>query len=131
MSTKYLSLADVIALHTMIMERMNSSPMPLRDEGALESAVQRPKMVAFYEQADIIRQAVVLAVGISQAQAFLDGKKRTAFAVLDVFLRINGWRFTGDSLALAKQLVATAGVDNLTEAEAHFEQWLWQQVKQH
>ena len=44
----------------------------LRDENALASAVMRPQMAAHYEDADIIRSATLLAVGISQAQAFLD-----------------------------------------------------------
>ncbi len=35
----------------------------------------RPRMAAYYSEADIIYQAALLAVGISQAQAFLDGNK--------------------------------------------------------
>jgi len=46
----------------------------------------------------------LLAIGISQAQAFIDGNKRTAFATLDAFLWVNEWEYVGEPLALAQQL---------------------------
>lgn len=122
---RYLTLADVLALHQVVMERFGAAPAPLRDEGALESAVMRARMAAYYDAADIVRQSALLAVGISQAQAFLDGNKRTAFAVCDVFLRVNGQAFSGDPLALALQFEALARrEDSLDKATDRFEQWL-------
>jgi len=123
--TQYLSLADVIALHRAVMERTGYGAAPLRSEPLLDSAVQRPRVAAYYEQADLIRQAAVLAVGISQAQAFLDGNKRTAYAALDVFLRLNGLAFSGDPIELAEWLeqVATRS-ERLDAATRRFENWL-------
>jgi death-on-curing protein len=127
--TYHLSLADVLALHALVMERFGLPPAPLRDEGLLESAVMRPRMAAYYSEADIIRQSALLIVGISQAQAFLDGNKRTAFAACDVFLRLNGLAFCGDPLAIAMQLEAVAERQlSLEEAIDRFEQWLREQV---
>ena len=124
-----LSLADVVALHEAVMERTGYAPAPLRAEGALDSALQRPRTAAYYEEADIVRQAALLAIGISQAQAFVDGNKRTAFAALDVFLRLNGTAFAGDSIALAQQLEAVAArTDSLEDATARFEAWLREHV---
>lgn len=124
-NARALSVAEVIALHQAVMERTGATAAPLRDEGALESAVMRPRMAAHYEAADLIRQAVLLAAGISQAQAFLDGNKRTAFAALDVFLRLNGSAFAGDPLELARQLEALATRSGtLADATGAFEQWL-------
>lgn len=125
----YLSVADVVALHAAIMERTGAAPAPLRSEGALESAVVRPEMAAYYEQADLIRRAVLLAVGISQAQAFIDGNKRTAFVACDVFLRLNGHRFAGDAVEMAQQLEAVAArAGSLEEATARYEAWLRERV---
>ena len=127
---RYLTLADVLALHQTIMERFGLAPAPLRDEGSLESAVMRPRMAAYYSEADIIRQSALLAVGISQAQAFLDGNKRVAFAACDVFLRVNGLAFAGDPLELAIQLEAvTERAGNLEEATDQFEEWLRTQTR--
>ncbi len=125
---RYLSLADMLALHELVMTRTGSEPAPVRDEGLLEAAVMRPRMAAHYEQPDVCRQAALLAVGISQAQAFLDGNKRTAFAACDIFLRWNGRLFQGDPLALAQQLEAVAQSEIRAEAAAHFEVWLRTQV---
>jgi death on curing protein len=126
---RYLSLADVLALHEAVMERFGLPPAPLREEGLLESAVMRPRMAAYYSEADVIRQSALLAVGISQAQAFLDGNKRTAFAACDVFLRLNGLAFIGDPIELAMQLEAVAErLGGLEEATNLFEEWLREQI---
>ena len=127
----YLSLADVIALHQAIMEKFGFASAPLRDEGMLESTIMRPRMTVYFSGADIIRQAALLAVGISQAQAFLDGNKRIAFLACDVFLRLNGLAIVGDPLELAVQLVADAERrSDLEEATDVFEEWLRRQVEQ-
>ena len=126
---RYLGLADILALHELVMTRTGSAPAPVRDEGLLESAVMRPQMAAHYEEADLLRQAALLATGISQAQAFLDGNKRTAFAACDVFLRLNGLIFQGDPLALAQQLEGVARHSSgFAQAVQDFENWLRMQV---
>lgn len=106
--TRYLTVAEVIELHRSILERMGSAPEPLRDEGLLESALMRARTAAYYEDADLIAQAVMMVVGISQNQPFVDGNKRAAFAVLDVFLRINGMVYMGEPLELARRIVRVA-----------------------
>ena len=96
----------------------------------LESALTRPQMAAFYEGADVVRQATLLGTGISQAQAFLDGKKRTAFQTLDAFLWVNGWEYVGELLALAQQLEQFADRSHtLSEAIDAFEAWLRERVQ--
>ena len=126
---RYLSLAEVLALHQAMMEKFGLASSPLREEGMLESAIMRPRMAAYYSEADIIRQCTLLLIGISQAQAFLDGNKRTAFAACDVFLRLNGLAFTGDPVEFAIQLEAVAErPGGLEEATDRFEEWLRPQV---
>ena len=123
--TQYLSLAEVIALHESAMRRLGVAPKPLRDEGTLESAVMRPQMAAYYEGADVIKQAALLGTGISQAQAFLDGNKRTAYLALNTFLRMNGLTYSGDRLELAKQFEQLGERSSEPEAAIEaFEAWL-------
>ena len=127
---RYLSVADVIVLHEAVMRRTGYVPAPLRDEGLLESAIQRPRMAAYYGDADLIRQSALLAVGIAQAQAFLDGNKRTAYAALDTFLRLSGVEFSGDPVELAKRLEAVAErPDSLDAATERLESWLRENVR--
>ncbi|SIO28678.1 Fic/DOC family protein [Singulisphaera sp. GP187] len=67
-----------------------------------------PPYAAHYNQADLIEQAIILGVAISQSQAFEDGNKRVAFAAADSFLRLNGLVFVGTPMDLAERLVAVA-----------------------
>ncbi len=125
----YLTVLDVEALHVFIMEKTGDPPSPLRDRGLLEAAVMRPQMAAHYEEADLIRQAALLAVGISQAQAYLQGNKRTAFIAADVFLRVNGCLLHAAPLEAARELAAVAERrGTLEEATARFTAWLREQV---
>jgi len=127
---RYLGVADLLALHQAVMERTGAAPAPLRDEGLLESAAMRPRMAFHYERADLIRQCALLAIGVAQAQAFLDGNKRTAFAAADVFLRLNGLAFAGDPLELARQLEAiVTRAGGLDEATDRFERWLRERIE--
>ena len=122
---KHLSLARVIALHDEVMERMGSGIAPLRDMGLLESAINRPRMAEHYEGADLIRQATLLAIGISQNQPFVDGNMRTAYVALITFFRLNDHAFVGKPMDLARQLERVAersgSLDQATDA---FESWL-------
>jgi death on curing protein len=127
---RYLSLAEVLALHRELMERTSFAPAPLRDEGILESAVMRAQMAAHYSDADLLRQAALLAVGISQGRAFLDGNKRTAFGAMDIFLRLNGFWFRGRLKDTIDQFAALAArTDSLDAATTRFERWLRDRAK--
>ncbi len=128
-SPRYLSLGDVLALHRVMMERMGGQAAPVRDEGLLESALLRPQTAAYYENADLLRQAALLAVGIAQAQTFIDGNKRTAFAALYAFLRVNGCTYQGEELELAYQIEALATrTDSLEAVTIRLEDWLRERV---
>lgn len=128
--TVWPDVAIIVALHEEIMRRMGWSPAPLRDEGALESAVMRPKMAAHYEDADLVYQAALLALGISQAQAFVDGNKRTAFAALKLFLNLNGHDLFVDPLTCARELERVAEAEDRRTAGQAFETWLRSVVQQ-
>lgn len=127
--TTYLRIIDVVSLHRAVMLRLRRTPEGIRDEHALESAVSRPRMAAYYDGADILRRATLLTIGISQTQAFVDGNKRTAYASLDTFLRLNDLAYTGRPLELAHQLEAIASRDDsLDAATDRFETWLRERV---
>jgi len=122
---RYPTLAEVIAIHEKALRGLGEAPRPLRHEGLLESALTRPQMAAYYEGADVVRQATLLGTGISKAQAFLDGNKRTAFATLDAFLWVNGWEFVGEPLELARRFEQFAERSGDPDAAIDaFEAWL-------
>lgn len=121
----YLSIERVIALHDRIMERMDKAAVPLRSAALLESAVLRPQHLAHYQSADLVEQAAVLAIGISQNQPFLDGNKRTAFTAMSTFLELNGFRIGAQPLEIARQLERVAERSGeLDAASDDFAAWL-------
>jgi death on curing protein len=127
----YLTIGEVIEMQRRLLEVMGQPPAPLRDEGGLEAALMRARMAGYYEEADLIRQAALMAVGVSQAQAFLDGNKRTAYAAMDTFLRLNGYKVPKKhALDVARQLEAVAErQDALSDATDRFEVWLRDHVE--
>jgi death on curing protein len=87
---------EVLALHLYLMAERWGEPMyGVRDVGLLESAVNRPISAAQYGDADIFDQAARLWEGITADHPFLQGNKRTAYAAMEVFLRLNGWKCSG------------------------------------
>ncbi len=64
----------------------------IRNRSGLEGALARPHNFAVYEDADLARQAAVLAHGVTETQPFVDGNKRTALYTMNVFVEINGYR---------------------------------------
>ncbi len=93
---EYVSTADALYFHKLLIERYGGAS-GVRDLGALESALHRPQ-TGYYDS--IIHEAAALLESIVQNHPFVDGNKRVAFAVVDVFLRINGFRITASSTDL-------------------------------
>lgn len=83
--TTYLTTAQVVAIHD------SESGMPMRDATLLDTAVNAPRASWAGQplRVGLFEQAAALLTGISQAQAFVDGNKRTAWIAADVFLRLN------------------------------------------
>ena len=121
----YPIVLDAVALHEFVMARTGAAPAALRDEGALDGALNRPRMAAHYEDADTATQTVLLIGGIALAHPFVDGNNCTSLIVGDTFLERNGWVFTGDYLALAQQIEAVVNrAESLDRTTAAFINWL-------
>ena len=64
----------------------------IREEGLFSSAMARPRnLVAYGDRPDAADLAAAYAFGLARNHAFLDGNKRTAFVVMELFLNLNGW----------------------------------------
>ncbi|MGZ3679758.1 MAG: type II toxin-antitoxin system death-on-curing family toxin [Ktedonobacterales bacterium] len=131
MQTRYLTVLDVIALNDEILRRSGETPLPVRDEGGLESALMRPQMAAHYENADLITQAAVLIAGVALAHAFVDGNKRTALAVGTIFLALNGLQIVSEPGTLGRQIEAIVNrAGRLDEATTQFIEWMRPRMRQ-
>ena len=88
---RYLSLQEVISLHTLLIEQSGGS-FGLRDRGALESAVAQPEASFGGEDLypDLASKAAALGHSLIQNHPFVDGNKRIGHAAMEVFLLLNG-----------------------------------------
>jgi death-on-curing protein len=91
--TDYLTVVEALAIHDDQIERYGGAS-GVRDRGLLEAALFRPQ-TGYY--ADLIEEAAALWESLSQNHPFIDGNKRTAFAVMYTFLVVNGTRLTASS----------------------------------
>lgn len=125
MSTRYLSVTDIIGLHQEIMARYKQ-PAVLKDNGeaALESAMMRPQMAAHYEDADLVRQVALLIIGIAQLHPFIDGNKRVAFAAGIVMLQLNGYLVRSKPQEFGRRIVAVLTASGSNEAMEEFIGWI-------
>lgn len=96
----------------------------LRDAGALEAALFRPQS-GHYD--DVIAEAAALFESLAMNHPFVDGNKRIAFAAVDVFLRVNGWRLRVKPVTVHKWMAGhlEAGTFNV----AIIEPWLRRHAK--
>jgi death-on-curing protein len=85
----FFSLAQVETIHARQMARYGGN-LGVRDPSGLESAVFHPQNVYFYQHGDHYDIAAAYAFHIAQAQAFVDGNKRTAMGAALAFLELNG-----------------------------------------
>ena len=81
----FLSLKEVLCLHQAQIDLFGGST-GLRDEGALDSALEAPRWDFYYKQADEIDVAAAYCYHLIQAHAFVDGNKRVGIATALTFL---------------------------------------------
>ena len=87
---QFLTLDEVLEIHQRLIETF-SGPGGIRDMGLLESALYRPQ-TGYYR--DLVEMAAALFESLLMNHPFIDGNKRIAFFATDVFLRLNGWKFS-------------------------------------
>ncbi len=88
----------------------------LRDDGALEAALARPRRQWSYRRrADLASLGAAYAYGVARGQPFQDGNKRVAFLTLVVFLGLNEVEFEAPEAEVVQVMLAVAARD-MTEA---------------
>jgi len=88
-------------MHSLLIRQFGGSD-GVRDVGLLEAALFRPQ-TGYYS--DIIEEAAALLESLAVNHPLVDGNKRVAFAVTDVFLRINGYEINSTSQKIYSELI--------------------------
>lgn len=115
---EYLTVPDVLTIHAILIQRYGGTH-GIRDRNALESALFRLRS-GYY--ADIVAEAAALMESLANNHPFVDGNKRVAFAAIDIFLRMNGYRINCESMIVYADMMQMfeTGKFDLT----HLEPWL-------
>lgn len=91
--TVYLRPIEVEAIHNDQIERYGGSE-GIRDYGLFEAALYRPQQ-GYYSS--LLEEAAALWESLGQNHPFIDGNKRTSFAVTYTFLAINNIKITASA----------------------------------
>lgn len=92
-----------------------------RDDGLLDSALNRAKQAFYYGQSETIELAALYAHGLCKNRPYIDGNKRTAFLAAYTFFGLNGLQLTAtEPEATVAMLAFAAGEID----ETGFAAWL-------
>ena len=80
----------------------------IRDEGAIKSALNAARFAYHYTAGDLFDLAACYAFHIAEAQAFVDGNKRTGIVAALTFLQSNGLSDKRDDGTLYQAMIAIA-----------------------
>ena len=93
----------------------------IRDPGAIESALARPRNLLAYGKPDLCALAAAYTAGLCQNHGFVDGNKRTAFLTGFVFLHENGHTILAEQ---AEVIAAMLSLADHTIDETGYAAWL-------
>jgi death-on-curing protein len=99
--TRYLTVDETLEMHRILINRYGGA-LGIRDRNGLESALYRPQS-GYYS--DIIAEAAALMESLVINHPFIDGNKRIAFAVPDVFLRINRFKIVEKPMRIHEKMI--------------------------
>ena len=103
----WLTRQIIVAIHDEQLA-IHGGASGLRDEGMLESALDRPKNKWSYENAGLAELAAAYAFAIARNHPFIDGNKRTSLLALYTFLGVNGIEFNVPEAEAATMILALA-----------------------
>ena len=120
---QFLSLDEVLEIHTVLIERFGGPP-GVRDLGLLESALYRPRS-GYYD--DLVEMASAMFESLIKNHPFVDGNKRVAFFATDVFLRLNGYKLEVEA-KLAHQFFMNLFETDSCDLE-HLRPWVSESIR--
>ena len=80
----------------------------IRDDGLLDSALNRAVNLALYSEPDFAELAAAYGVGLAKNHAFVDGNKRVAFLAVGLFLGLNGYKLIANQKDATQTMLAVA-----------------------
>jgi death-on-curing protein len=124
--TVYLKYTDAVLIHIRLMQALGESRVGVEFRDLIESALERPRNSALYENGDIVRQAASLCFGLIKNHPWRGGNKRTATTLMRRFLEINGYR---KAWTTAEQIELVLAVESDMWKVEEIEKWLREKTR--
>lgn len=117
MAVRFIPDEIVLTIHADLLQRYGGQP-GLRDRKLLESALAQPKATfgGKYVHKTLFDKAAAYGYHICKNHPFVDGNKRVAFVLMDIFLQKNGWEIVAHEEEGYLIMIALA-VGKLTKAQ--------------
>jgi len=109
----WVSEIAVVAIHKELIVEHGGEPV-LRDSVLLSASIARPRHLFFYsENATLFDLAAAYGYALAKNHSFVDGNKRIALTVIDVFLRLNGYKLVAPEPEAVEMMInLLAGVED-------------------
>jgi death on curing protein len=120
MTIIWIEEAVVLAIHEEQLAE-HGGAVGIRDLGLLQSALACPQHLVAYGKPDVAALAAAYGYGIAHNHPFMDGNKRTAFTVTELFLTLNGYELLADDPSC---VVTVLRVAEGSLAESEFADWI-------
>ena len=122
MQPVWVKLETVLRVHEASIA-VHGGGSGIRDQGLLESAIQRPQNLWHYSSSkpDVVALAAVLAHGVVKNHPFVDGNKRTAWVLCRLLLKLNGCDLVADQADKSDAMLRLAAGEC---SETEFADWL-------
>ena len=110
---RWVAELAVTAMHQELIAE-HGGETGLREPGLLSASLARPQHLLFYDKnATIFDLAAAYGYGLAKNHCFVDGNKRITLTVIDVFLRLNGYKLVApEAEAVIMLLGLVEGVEN-------------------
>ncbi|TAK58533.1 MAG: type II toxin-antitoxin system death-on-curing family toxin [Bacteroidetes bacterium] len=117
MAVRFIPDEIVLPIHTDLVKRYGGQS-GVRDKNLLLSALAQPGMTigGKYLHKNIFEKAAAYGFHVCRNHPFIDGNKRIAFVLMDVFLQMNGWLLTASEEEAFSVMIALAS-GKCTKAE--------------
>jgi death-on-curing protein len=106
---RFINLKEILILHNNIIDQSGGSH-GIRDIKLLESSLAQPFMMfnGKYLYESITDKATSLLYSLIMNHPFIDGNKRTGHAAMEIFLFLNGYKFSCDENEQEKMILKLA-----------------------
>ncbi len=101
MSWTWILRDTILAIHDEQLAEHGGEP-GIRSDALLDSALDRPKNKAHYARPSLAELAAAYAFGLIKNHPFLDGNKRTAAVVSELFLHFHNTELMIEALAAGR-----------------------------